>query len=418
MDLNFTGDNSYVCTMIITSQTNTPGLSAVCYKEEYLWDNGMILTYTFLDGSSRQHKKAIDTIQEWTYYANIKFDLKERTDESGALIRVSFCNRSGDWSLVGQQIIAKKEGCTMNLGSVRDNDTCTLCERSVILHEWGHTLGLLHEHQGMAARRAFTFNADAVKEYYRRSHPYLDSSFIEKNIITPYFHEDMSVWSEVDIQSIMMYPIHKSFTYEGNIVVGMNTELSEKDKAYMVLVYPRDVPHENAPKWTLSHALSVANVPENLTRDWNARSIRDEFRKYAQSRTEGNRSFEVFQIMTSTNFANFQESSRVERRYSEVRTLHKILIRHAGLKLPKLQGSRWIPRFHGLSRHEEIEQFLQTLGNREDLPQNALDRIRCFLQVEQTWYEDIRTNNLDHQVSKLNPVIKWLKTQLSLCYRR
>ncbi|GJJ10382.1 hypothetical protein Clacol_004608 [Clathrus columnatus] len=382
-----TGDNSYVCTMIITPQTNNPGLSAVCFKEEYLWDNGMILTYTFLDGSSRQHKKVIDTIQEWTYYANIKFDLKERTDDSEALIRVSFCDRSGDWSLVGQQIIAKKEGCTMNLGSVRDNDTCTLCERSVILHEWGHTLGLLHEHQGMAARRAFTFNADAVKEYYRRSHPYLDSSFIEKNIITPYFHEDMSVWSEVDIQSIMMYPIHKSFTYEGNIVVGMNTELSEKDKAYMVLVYPRDVPHENAPKWTLSHALSVANVPENLTRDWNARSIRDEFRKYAQSCIE--------------------EFSRVERRYSEVRTLHKILIRHAGLKLPKLQGSRWIPRFHGLSRREEIEQFLQSLGNREDLP-----------QVEQTWYEDIRTNNLDHQVSKLNPVIKWLKTQLSLGYRQ
>ncbi|GJJ10365.1 hypothetical protein Clacol_004591 [Clathrus columnatus] len=350
-------NDTQICTAVVSPRSNTSGLGAVFVREDYLWDNGSTLTYTFLDGSQRQCKKVIDTIPEWTYYANITFDLKERGDDD-ALIRVSFRNELGDWSLVGQKIkAAKKEGCTMNLASVRDSDTCMPWERSVILHEWGHTLGLLHEHQSMAARKEFTFNVDNIKKYYLRNHPNLDSTFIEKNILKSYLYSDVSNWSEVDIQSIMIYPIDKSFTYEGNIIVGMNTELSEKDKAYMVINYPRDVPHAKAPQWTLSHALTIANVPESCSRGWNTQNVRDEFRNYIQSY------------------------------WKEIKELRRILVR-SGFQPPTLQGSRRIPRAFSCSRRKEIEQFLQVVGDRrKELLSSCLDELYHFLQVQHAKYK-------------------------------
>jgi len=265
--------------------------------------------------------------------------------------------------------------------------------------------------KGTAARREFTFDADRVKEFYRRNHPNLDDTFIENNILKKYLQSDMSNWSEVDTQSIMIYPIDRSFTYEG-IVVGMNTELSEKDKAYMVINYPRDQPHEEASAWTLKQALAVANVPENLSRNWNTQNVRDQFRNYVQSRwkddwikitvegpiTNADQPFEVFRITTKTNFDNFKSFSRIDRRYSEVKMLHKILFR-SGFQPPKLQGTRRIPRAFARSRREEIEQLLQTVGEKKrDLPPNCLSNLRHFLQVDEAMFMKVNDRSRGAEV--------------------
>ena len=41
-----------------------------------------------------------------------------------------------------------------------------------------------------------------------------------------------------------------------------NVELSQLDKAALVLMYPRSQPHDKAPEWTIEHALKVAGVPQ------------------------------------------------------------------------------------------------------------------------------------------------------------
>jgi hypothetical protein len=40
----------------------------------------------------------------------------------------------------------------------------------------------------------------------------------------------------------------------------INHELTDMDKAYMVINYPRTTPHADAPEWTFTHALTVAGV--------------------------------------------------------------------------------------------------------------------------------------------------------------
>ena len=57
----------------------------------------------------------------------------------------------------------------------------------------------------------------------------------------------------------MQYPMPASVTglsYD----IDYNYDLSEMDKAYMCIMYPRARPHDSAPKWTLEHALEVTGI--------------------------------------------------------------------------------------------------------------------------------------------------------------
>jgi hypothetical protein len=64
--------------------------------------------------------------------------------------------------------------------------------------------------------------------------------------------------------------------------------LSDLDKAFMVIAYPRNKPHSEAPQWTIEKALDVMGVPSevriqilqlssNSSAGRNAKEIRDMF---------------------------------------------------------------------------------------------------------------------------------------------
>jgi hypothetical protein len=91
-----------------------------------------------------------DTITEWVKYANIKFRFEENPAISQ--LRISFDFRSGSWSYVGMDNlkITDAEEATMNLGGIWNTKQISANERGAILHEFGHALGLMHEHQSPA----------------------------------------------------------------------------------------------------------------------------------------------------------------------------------------------------------------------------------------------------------------------------
>ncbi len=55
---------------------------------------------------------------------------------------------------------AGKSEPTMNLGWVTNEASTSDKERGTILHEFGHALGLLHEHQSPAREDAIVLNDD------------------------------------------------------------------------------------------------------------------------------------------------------------------------------------------------------------------------------------------------------------------
>jgi len=96
-------------------------------------------------------------IKEWEKYANVSFDYIDAQD---AIIRITFNSDDGSWSLLGRNIgTAKPPDPTMNLGWIDDTEDISKVDRGVILHEFGHALGLGHEYQSPSRGGALTLKA-------------------------------------------------------------------------------------------------------------------------------------------------------------------------------------------------------------------------------------------------------------------
>jgi len=107
----------------------------------------------------RMQNKVKNTISEWSNYANISFSFVQ---EGTPQIRIAFDANGGSWSFVGKEnnsIASDKP--TMNLGWLDgSSDTITADEHGVILHEFGHAIGLLHEHQSPLRGDKITLKED------------------------------------------------------------------------------------------------------------------------------------------------------------------------------------------------------------------------------------------------------------------
>jgi serralysin len=122
---------------------------------------------------------------------------------------------------------------TMNYGWLTPDSTEDELRR-VVLHEFGHALGLIHEHQN--PKGGIEWNRDAVIADLEGPPNNWPLSVIESNIFAKYPKTDV-VATDVDAESIMMYPIPRAWTLDG-FSADLNSELSEQDKEFIRTNYP------------------------------------------------------------------------------------------------------------------------------------------------------------------------------------
>jgi hypothetical protein len=197
------------------------------------WTLGSVITVSFLDGDPVVQEKVRQVALQWTkpQMANLTLEFRKDTD---TLIRISF-KYSGSWSTIGTtcQQITDKTQPTMNYGWL-DASTPDEEVQRVVLHEFGHALGLIHEHQSPAG--GIPWNRAAVIRDLSGPPNNWTLDEIERNMFQPYAKEE-SNFTALDPQSIMMYPIPKSWTTDG-FSVGLNRTLAPSDKTFIRQQYP------------------------------------------------------------------------------------------------------------------------------------------------------------------------------------
>src|SRR5690242_2156604 len=112
-----------------------------------LWRPGSTLRIAFAGGSDVLRAAVLDQARHWLESANVHFE--QVNDDEEAEVRTSFA-RAGHWSSIGTDALTvEKPQPTMNLQLTELSDEEAI--RRASLHEFGHVLGCLHEHQSLGA---------------------------------------------------------------------------------------------------------------------------------------------------------------------------------------------------------------------------------------------------------------------------
>ena len=199
------------------------------------WPAGSTLRCRFLDGSAKMQRKVRTLAAGWEKVANVKLKF---VSKGAAEIRISFYADAGSWSAVGRDALNTAyfpiTQPTMNFGWVRD-DSDAVEDRAVVLHEFGHALGCVHEHQQPKFDRKW--NEKAVMRYFQGPPNYWDADAIRHNVLEKYSAKGLSATS-FDPQSIMLYAFDAALFSDGLGPTNENSTLSATDRAMIKRMYP------------------------------------------------------------------------------------------------------------------------------------------------------------------------------------
>ena len=202
------------------------------YSSSYLVDqNGMRVDVDPLQEIiDSKNMSVIDGIkliinERYNKFCGMTFNFVDDINQSD--VRISFDSGDGAWSYIGQDCASSeyKNQPTMNLGWF---DVAT------VIHEFGHTLGLIHEHQNPLGKDV-DWNTKILYTWASQTQGW-DEQTTYTNIIEKYSIDQLN-GSSFDPYSIMLYFFPAQVTLD-NKGTRQNLELSGVDVQYISNIYP------------------------------------------------------------------------------------------------------------------------------------------------------------------------------------
>lgn len=193
------------------------------------WPNGSTLQVRFLSATAAQQSIVKKFAPQWSQFANLKLDFN---DAANAEIRIAFQADDGAWSYIGTDCKdIPMHQPTMNLGWQ---------DEGVVLHEFGHAIGMIHEHQNPLG--GIKWNKPNVYRDLGGPPNNWDKATVDHNMFETYAAAQIN-GTELDKKSIMLYAIPKTWTLDG-FQSEPNEVLSQVDRTF--IGDPKNYPFDQA----------------------------------------------------------------------------------------------------------------------------------------------------------------------------
>ncbi len=222
--------------------SNSLNLNAAVIVIDKMWSSNTELVVVFLDGDPVLIDKVKNISQQWLKKTNLsfKFYLSLNTAPNKTHIRVSFKSHTGS-KLGNQKDLLSKEA-TLNLFDLTSSKISDSGAQRLILHEFGHALGLEHEFRSPYWPYNQAANAKIIKKCAPKMKflGYSDKKAISKcSEISSKLKESSVHSTAYDEISIMNYAIVFTDTKGRFKSIPAQTELSYLDQYALQKWYPK-----------------------------------------------------------------------------------------------------------------------------------------------------------------------------------
>jgi len=213
------------------------------------WAQTQDIRVCFQGGSDALHAKILQIANTWITLTNLHIVTGGPNgvtckDQDKSEVRIGF-SEPGYWSYIGHDSL-EDQLVSKNLPSMNFEgfDTSPPAEprfTGIILHEWGHALGLHHEHQSPADGCDTEYDWPKLYAYYLNNFGW-DQKMVDDNVRQLSADRSAFDWSTPDPDSIMIYGSDPQFLLKGTAskcYFHDNNALSALDKVGVEKTYPK-----------------------------------------------------------------------------------------------------------------------------------------------------------------------------------